>query len=175
MLSKLVSLVSYFCDDDVDRSVVPMAIFNSKVEYALRAVLDLASQPPSVAVQSREIAQRQAIPEAYLDQVLSLLRRHGLVRSIRGAGGGYVLGRGAHEVTIAEVVRACNGPDAVTGGHRTATPLRGVRGAAGASVIQGLCERVESAVQQLLDSTTVGDLLEQQHSLDERQSLMSGI
>jgi Rrf2 family protein len=169
MLSKLVSLVSYFCDDDVDRSVIPMAIFNSKVEYALRAVLDLASQPPSVAVQSREIAQRQAIPEAYLDQVLSLLRRHGLVRSIRGAGGGYVLGRGAHEVTIADVVRACNGPDAVTGGRRTENR------AAGASVIQGLCQRVERAVQQLLDSTTVGDLLEQQHSLDERQSLMSGI
>jgi Rrf2 family protein len=146
-----------------------MAIFNSKVEYALRAVLDLASQPPSVAVQSREIAQRQAIPEAYLDQVLSLLRRHGLVRSIRGAGGGYVLGRGAHEMTIAEVVRACNGPDPVTGGRRSET------GVAGASVIQGLCERVERAVQQLLDSTTVGDLLEQQHSLDERQSLMSGI
>jgi DNA-binding IscR family transcriptional regulator len=39
-----------------------MALFNSKVEYALRAVLDLASQPPGVAVQSREIAQRQAIP-----------------------------------------------------------------------------------------------------------------
>ena len=83
-----------------------MALFNAKVEYALRAVLDLATQPPGMAVQSREIAQRQGIPEAYLDQVLSLLRRQGLVRSIRGAGGGYVLGHPPHEITIARIVHA---------------------------------------------------------------------
>jgi Rrf2 family protein len=169
MLSKLVSLVSYSPDDDVERRAHYMALFNSKVEYALRAVLDLASQPPGVAVQSREIAQRQAIPEAYLDQVLSLLRRNGLVRSIRGAGGGYVLGRVPHEITISEVVRACNGPEPVTGARRAESSA----GAAG--VIQALCRRVETSVQQLLDGTTVRDLVEQQHSLDERQSLMSGI
>jgi Rrf2 family protein len=169
MLSKLVSLVSYFRDDDVEGRAHPMAIFNSKVEYALRAVLDLASQPPGGAVQSREIAQRQMIPEAYLDQVLSLLRRYGLVRSIRGAGGGYVLGREPHEITIAEVVRACNGPDPVTGARRAESS------AGSACVIQALCQRVEGAVQQLLASTRLSDLVEQQHSLDERQSLMSGI
>jgi Rrf2 family protein len=146
-----------------------MAIFNAKVEYALRAVLDLALQPSGAAVQSREIAHRQGIPEAYLDQVLSLLRRHGLEESIRGAGGGYRLGRRPHEISVANVVRACNGPELVSGARR-AEPI-----GAGASVIQELCGRVESAVQQMLEETTVRDLVDRKRSLDESQSLMAGI
>ena len=147
-----------------------MAIFNAKVEYALRAVLDLATQRPNVAVQSREIASRQAIPEAYLDQVLSLLRRAGLVRSIRGAGGGYVLGKAAHEIRVAEVVRACTGPGLVSGARRT-EPTDG----GSAAVIEELGRRIEGAIQQLLEGATICDLVDQMRALDERQSLMSGI
>jgi Rrf2 family protein len=146
-----------------------MALFNAKVEYALRAVLDLALQPPGAAVQSREIAHRQGVPEAYLDQVLSLLRRHGLVESIRGAGGGYRLGRRPHELTVADVIRACNGPEIVSSARR-AEPGEG-----GASVIQELCSRVESAVQRMLEETTVRDLVERKRALDESQGLMAGI
>ena len=77
-----------------------MYLFTSKVEYALRAVVDLASRPGNGAIQSREIAARQGIPESYLDQLLSALRRAGLVRSIRGASGGYTLGKPAHLITV---------------------------------------------------------------------------
>lgn len=146
-----------------------MAIFNAKVEYALRAVLDLAGQPTGLAAQSREIAQRQGIPEAYLDQVLSLLRRHGLVRSIRGAGGGYVLGRAPHEISVAEVVRACNGELIV--GARRAEP----EDSAGVCVVHSLARQVERAVQAILDGTSLRDLREEMQSLDESQSLMAGI
>src|SRR5260370_287439 len=64
-----------------------MNLFTSKVEYALRAVVDLASRPGNGAIQSRELAARQGIPETYLDQLRSGLRRAGLVRSIRAAAG----------------------------------------------------------------------------------------
>jgi Rrf2 family protein len=147
-----------------------MAIFNAKVEYALRAVLDLAGQPAGVAAQSREIAQRQSIPEAYLDQVLSLLRRHGLVRSIRGAGGGYVIGRPPHEISVAEVVRACNGADLIVGSRRDVPDE-----CAGASVVRSLSRRVDRAVQTLLEGTSLRDLRDELQSLDESQSLMAGI
>src|SRR5436305_10444157 len=86
-----------------------MTLFTSKVEYALRALLDLAEQPSARAAQSHEIAARQGIPEAYLNQLLVVLRRVGLVRSIRGALGGYVLGRSAATITVGEVVRAFHG------------------------------------------------------------------
>lgn len=145
-----------------------MPIFNAKVEYALRAILDLALQPPGTSVQSREIAHRQGIPEAYLDQVLSLLRRHGLVESIRGAGGGYRLGRRPHEINVAHVVRACNGREGLSGARRADS-------SGGAEVIEELCGRVEGAVQRLLEETTLRDLVERKRALDESQSLMAGI
>src|SRR5438309_3871483 len=88
-----------------------MALFTSKVDYALRALLDLASQPPGRPAQSREIAARQGIPESYLNQLLVVLRRAGLVRSVRGAAGGYVLGREQHAIRAADVVRALHGQD----------------------------------------------------------------
>src|SRR6476660_8060759 len=86
-----------------------MTLFTSTVECALRALLDLAQQPAGRSAQSRDIAARQEIPEAYLNQLLVMLRRAGLVRSIRGAAGGYVLGRPLREVRISDVVCAFHG------------------------------------------------------------------
>src|SRR4051812_42677637 len=88
-----------------------MALFTSKVDYALRALLDLAVQPPGRPAQSREIAARQEIPESYLNQLLVILRRAGLVRSVRGASGGYVLGREPHHLSVAQVIQALHGQD----------------------------------------------------------------
>src|SRR4051794_12112038 len=88
-----------------------MTLFTSKVEYALRALLDLAQQPAGRSAQSRDIAARQEIPEAYLNQLLVMLRRAGLVRSIRGAAGGYVLGRAPEAIAVCDVVRVFHGED----------------------------------------------------------------
>ena len=83
-----------------------MAFFNSKLRYALCAAVDIAMQSPTQACQSREIAARQGIPGPYLDQILASLKGAGLVRSIRGAGGGYNLARSADKITVSDVVRA---------------------------------------------------------------------
>ena len=86
-----------------------MPLFSAKVDYALRAVVDLAMHPPEDACQSREIAQRQDIRGPYLDQILAVLKREGIVRSIRGAGGGYALAQPPHRVLVGEVIRAVIG------------------------------------------------------------------
>jgi hypothetical protein len=65
--------------------------FTAKEDYGLRAVLDLAAHAGAGPVQTREIAQRQHIPEQFLEQLLAALRRAEVVRSTRGAGGGYGL------------------------------------------------------------------------------------
>src|SRR4051794_25254776 len=83
-----------------------MSFFNSKLRYALCAAVDLAMQPSTSACQSREIATRQQIPGPYLDQILASLKGAGLVRSIRGAGGGYNLARNPDRITVGDVVRA---------------------------------------------------------------------
>jgi Rrf2 family iron-sulfur cluster assembly transcriptional regulator len=146
-----------------------MALFTSKVDYALRALLDLAAQPTGQPAQSREIAARQDIPESYLNQLLVLLRRAGLVRSVRGAAGGYVLGREPRHLTVADVVSALHGHDFL------GEPPEGASKAPAAWVICNLHERLNQCVRRILTETTLSDLVLELQRLDDAQSLMLGL
>jgi Rrf2 family transcriptional regulator, cysteine metabolism repressor len=81
-----------------------------KSEYALRALMELASTRGSRYMQTSEIASRRAIPESYLEQLLTTLRRAGLVVSVRGPQGGHTLAMPAARITAGDVVRALEGP-----------------------------------------------------------------
>ena len=115
--------------------------------------------------------------ESYLDQLLSALRRAGLVRSIRGAAGGYTLGRAAHLITVGDVIRAFDGAHVATdqplarnsGG---ASPA-GDRGTAAA--VLGVRTRINEAIRGVIEGTTIRDLVLEKQRLDETQSLMAGI
>jgi Rrf2 family iron-sulfur cluster assembly transcriptional regulator len=76
--------------------------------YAVTALLDLALQPTEQTITLAEIAARQSISVAYLEQLFAKLKRHGLVSSVRGANGGYHLARKANEITILEIIEAVN-------------------------------------------------------------------
>lgn len=80
-----------------------------RADYGLRAMIDLAQRAGQGPVLSAQIAARQQISEAYLDQLLTALRKAGLVRSIRGPSGGHTLAKAAEEITIAEIVGALEG------------------------------------------------------------------
>lgn len=80
-------------------------MFSTRDAYGLRALVELSRQPAGIPLQSREIAARQKIPQAYLDQLLVALRRAGLINSVRGAGGGYLLAREPETLSVAEVLR----------------------------------------------------------------------
>ena len=82
---------------------------SAKVDYALRAVIELASGGDG-PVKGERIAQAQEIPLKFLENILGDLRHAGIVRSQRGVEGGYWLARPADEITVAEVVRAVEGP-----------------------------------------------------------------
>ena len=89
---------------------VPVRV-SSKGDYACRALLSLAlhgDQPGPTSV--RDIAERTAIPQPYLEQILLALKGAGLVRSKRGVGGGYVLARTPEEIRISEILSAVDGP-----------------------------------------------------------------
>lgn len=143
-------------------------LFTAKLDYALRALLELALQPPGRPVQCREIARRQQIPEQYLNQVLVVLRQSGLVRSLRGAHGGYVLGKDAARCTVAEVRRALQGEAPPGTGA-------GIARAPSAWVVQNLQERIQGLVQNQLEQVTLADLKQELDRLDESQSLMVGL
>ncbi len=87
--------------------------------YAVTALLDLALQPTEQTITLAEIAARQTISVAYLEQLFAKLKRHGLVSSIRGANGGYHLARRADEITVLAVIEAVNVPgEATRCGHK---------------------------------------------------------
>jgi len=83
-----------------------------KGEYGTRALLELARHYGKGPLQSSQIAARQQIPENYLNQLLIILRRAGLIQSIRGPQGGHLLSRDPSEISLAEVLYTLEGPTA---------------------------------------------------------------
>ena len=86
---------------------------STKTRYGVRAVFDIAfhnEHQPNVAAQAKEIARREQIPLRYLEQIFQDLKRAGLVDSKRGPRGGYFLKREAATISLADVVRALQGP-----------------------------------------------------------------
>lgn len=102
----------------------------SKGRYAVTAILDVALHSPEGPVPLADISERQGISLSYLEQLFAKLRKHGLVSSVRGPGGGYLLGRPAAEIAVGMVVHAvdesvdatrCHGKSNCQGGARCLT------------------------------------------------------
>jgi Rrf2 family protein len=83
---------------------------STRGRYAARAMYDLALHSQKGPVSLRTISARQEISEKYLEQLFLKLRRKGLIRSVRGPGGGYLLGKEARKITVGEILRAVEGP-----------------------------------------------------------------
>ncbi len=130
---------------------------SSKTDYGLRALVDLALHAGGVPVQSHDIAARQGIPESYLNQLLILLRRAGLIRSVRGPQGGHQLARAPRSITLADIIGALDGPPAT----ERAAPgeARGTDSATDA-VAREAWERVNAALDATLGGITLAALLD---------------
>jgi Rrf2 family protein len=131
---------------------------SAKGEYAIRALLDLAVHHGEGLVPIQEVARRQRIPQRYLEQVLLLLKRAGLLESKRGATGGYQLMRAPGAISVGEVLRAVEGRVTaleVAGRHP------GASGETPSSDLEPLWREIASAVALVVDRTTFGDLAEQ--------------
>ena len=82
---------------------------STKGRYGLRALIDLAVHEEDDTVSIQSISERQGISESYLEQLVRLLKKAGLVVSVRGAGGGYRLSKPANRILVGEVLRALEG------------------------------------------------------------------
>jgi Rrf2 family cysteine metabolism transcriptional repressor len=139
-----------------------------KGDYGVRAMLDLAERAGQGPIQSEAIARRQGISDAYLDQLLTLLRRAGLVRSVRGPRGGHELARAAASITLMDVLAALEGDFLAVGPAGSASAAGGANGAADLPTVRvqrELWGKVRAATEKLLAGTTVQDLLERQRAL----------
>jgi Rrf2 family protein len=134
-----------------------------KTEYALLALLELAIRyHEGEPLQIRQIAAQQNIPDRYLEQLLATLRRSGLVRSQRGAKGGYLLAREPRKITLFDIVSCLDGLDAQASEQETA------RATIENAVIGDIWREVRQAVNLVLQQHTLQDLCEKR---DARRQL----
>jgi Rrf2 family protein len=123
------------------------------VDYALRAVIELAATGDG-PVKGERIAQAQEIPLKFLENILGDLRQAGIVRSQRGVEGGYWLARSADDITMAEVVRAVEGPIANVRGVGPET----VEYAGAAEPLREVWIAVRANLRAVLEQVTIADV-----------------
>jgi len=129
---------------------------SAKVDYALRALLELAAAPPPGQVSAERLASAQAIPPKFLENILLELRRGEIVISQRGVDGGYRLARPAGEISVADVIRALEGPIASVRGVRPEE----IEYTGNARRLQPLWIELRASMRDVLEGTTLADLLE---------------
>lgn len=91
-----------------------MLKLSTKGQYGVRAMFEIAKGYPDSPVTIREISEMQEVSVAYLEQILNKLRKAGLVRSIKGPGGGYLLNKSPLQMSIASILNELEGPVAIT-------------------------------------------------------------
>jgi len=124
---------------------------SSRAEYALLALLEMASsyqqkKPLTIA----EITAKQAIPDRYLEQILTSLRRNGVVQSQRGAKGGYTLSREPWQITLLEIITSVEGERAEVAASAGATVEK--------NLIGEVWQQAKTASQAVLEQYTLADL-----------------
>lgn len=127
---------------------------STKGRYAVRLMLDLALHREDAPVSLGDVARRQDISEKYLEQIVTPLARSGLVRSVRGAGGGYLLTRENDGYTVGDILRPLEGDLAPV----SCVGASGCCQRAERCVTTEVWDKVYRAVRDVVDSITLSDL-----------------
>lgn len=133
----------------------------TRTRYGVKAMYELAAAGSDTPLSARDISERQHLSEHYLEQLLAPLRKAGLVQSIRGAQGGYLLGRAPERITIAQIVEVLDG----AGGAGDCIATVGVKVERCPDPVHcvdhWVWHRLADAVNEVLGSITLADLLRQ--------------
>ena len=144
---------------------------STKGRYGARAALELSLRYGSGPVMVREISKSRGISERYLENILNTLRTSGLVKSTRGAGGGYELAKAPSGITLYDIIRSLEGPldvvSCTTGGHECE------RMAECATVF--VWNVIKEKIENVLSSVTLEDLAERERKLTDRGSIYYNI
>lgn len=132
-----------------------MLRLSTKGQYGVRAMYEIARASSVGPVTIRQISERQNVSVSYLEQILNTLRRSGIIQSVRGPGGGYVLSRIPEKISIGEILRELEGPVAITS---CLDPSEGcIR--VDSCVTHLLWKSLGENIEKFLDSMSLKDLL----------------
>ena len=141
---------------------------STRGRYGLRALLEIAVQPDEEPVTIRDISQRQQMSVTYLEQILHKLKKAGIVRSIRGARGGYVLARRGDKITVNQIINALDGPISISYCDSPQLREKSCIGPS-ACVSRILWKKLENLIQDALSSVTLADLRKQAMNLKDEK------
>ncbi len=140
---------------------------STRGRYGLHLMLDLALCPPGEPLSLRDIAARQGLSDKYLEQIVALLQKAGLVRGVRGAGGGYRLTRAPEEISVGQVLRVLEG---TTSPAQCVEEGFSVCARADSCVVADVLGAVRAAIDSVVDPMTLADMAEKQRQKNDYAS-----
>lgn len=145
---------------------------STKGRYGLRAIIDLARYSENEPVSIRSIASRQGISEGYLEQIVALLKKAGLVKSIRGVSGGYILAKNMREISVGDVLRALEGslePVKCAAFHPEENCA-----AANGCVTKYVWQKINQSIASTVDAISLAELVEESRQISSEEKLTDG-
>lgn len=137
---------------------------STRGRYGLKAMFQLALYHGEGPITLKQIAEEQNLSESYLEQLFSTLRKDGLLNSVRGAQGGYLLSKEPNKITVGNILRSLEGDlspsDCVTGDECENEYN---------CVTKTVWERIKNSIDEVVDSITLQDMIEDENKLDKNQ------
>jgi len=175
-LSKLLTKIALRCYYIIKPSIlvgigeIKMFRLSTKGRYGVRAMFDLALHYDEGLVSLKNIAERQEISEHYLEQLIATLKKAGLVKSIRGAQGGYMLSQEPSKITIGDILRALEGSlspaECIDDSQKVDCPRSDY------CVTKKVWEKVKEVIESVVDSITLQDLVDDYKKMTADESYM---
>jgi Rrf2 family protein len=131
---------------------------SAKADYAVRAALELAAADGVRPLKRDQISAAQGIPSKFLETIMLELKHAGIVKSTRGAEGGYALARPAEDISVADVIRAVDGPLANVRGER----VESVQYEGAAASLRDIWVAVRASLRRVLESTSLQDVVDRE-------------
>lgn len=141
---------------------------STKGRYGVKAMVDLAIHHGENPVSIKTISQRQNISEYYLEQLFSPLRKADLVKSIRGAQGGYILNREPKDITIADVMDVLEGPIEIS------ECIQGSAcGNSNSCATRLLWEKIKNSIDEVTKNITLQDIVDDYRKIDDKSDILT--
>ena len=131
---------------------------STRGRYGLKAMFDLAVHDGEGPVPLRSIAERQKVSDHYLEQLIAELRKTGLVKSVRGAQGGYMLAHKPSEITVGDIIRVLEGPLGPSDCVLENKPI--LCNNADHCITKMVWEKIQVSISNVIDSITLQDMLD---------------
>ena len=143
--------------------------FSARSQYAIEALLALADSREGQPIQVRAIAREHGIPVRFLEQIMASLKKAGLVRSVRGARGGYLLGEAPGRIRVSRILQAVEGPirEEAPQAEAESEPVPPAT-----QVVQALWREAQDTVRAVFDAITLEELAKRKRDLEGTRSLM---